>query len=52
MVANLAEYLAYQYTALQVVFNTEYWKNAGEDDYIHFSNGVLMELFMMGLLDE
>jgi predicted RNA-binding protein with PIN domain len=52
MVASLAEYMAYQYTALQVVFNTEYWKNAEENDYTYFANSVLMELFTMGLLDE
>ena len=50
---DLAKDIAYQYTALQLVLNAEYWiKEAKEDDFDDVAFEVVLQLTQLGLLED
>jgi hypothetical protein len=51
MSMQMSKHIAYQYTALHVLLNTEYWCQAREEDYDGMAASILFELVKYGLMD-
>jgi len=52
-IQEFARNIAYQYTALQMVLNNDYWTtDAEEDDFDDMAFAVILSLSNMGLMDE
>jgi hypothetical protein len=52
-IRDLAKNIAYQYTALQLIMNAEYWmKEAKEDDFNDMAYEVVLQLAQLGLIED
>lgn len=48
---KIAKSVAYQYTALQVLLNTEHWLDADEEEITQMAGCIMAELWSIGLIE-